>query len=216
MSNTIRILLADDHSLVRHGIKQLIAITPDTEVVGEAADGQQVLALLAHTACDLLLLDLAMPNMSGIDLIRRVAARANAPRILVLSMHNEAQLVSRALNVGAAGYLTKDSDPEDLIAAIRKVARGGRYLDPHLVDAMVFEHGMARNRPPHEALTNREFEIFGLLVAGESVNAIAARLSLSAKTVSTHKVRLLQKMRMSSVAELTRYAIEHQLLPELE
>lgn len=215
MNDTIRILLADDHSLVRHGIKQLIAITGDMQVVGEAADGQQVMALLGTAPCDLLLLDLAMPNMSGIDLIRRVATRAHAPRILVLSMHNEAQLVSRALGVGAAGYLTKDSEPEELVAAIRKVARGGRYLDPHLVDTMVFEHGLGRGRPPHESLSNREFEILGLLVAGVSVNAIAARLSLSAKTVSTHKLRLLQKMGMHSVAELTRYAIEHKLLPDL-
>lgn len=215
MNDPIRILLADDHSLVRHGIKQLIAITGDMQVVGEAADGQQVMALLAAVPCDLLLLDLAMPNMSGIDLIRRVAARAHAPRILVLSMHNEAQLVSRALGVGAAGYLTKDSEPEELVAAIRKVARGGRYLDPHLVDTMVFEHGLGRDRPPHESLTNREFEILGLLVAGVSVNAIAARLSLSAKTVSTHKLRLLQKMGMNSVAELTRYALEHRLLTDL-
>lgn len=153
-----------------------------------------------------------MPNQSGVDLIRRVARRERAPRILVLSMHNEAQLVSRALKAGAAGYLTKDSEPEDLVAAIRKVAHGGRYIDPALVDAMVFEQAIGeRDKLPHERLSDREFEIMQLLVAGEPVNAIALRLSLSSKTVSTHKLRLLQKMRMSSVAELTRYAIEHGL-----
>lgn len=211
MADTIKILLADDHSIVRHGLKQLMALTPDLEVVGEAANGQQVLALLG--SCDLLLLDLSMPSLSGVELIRRIAARDDAPRVLVLSMHNEAQLVSRAIKAGAAGYLTKDSDPETLIAAIRKVARGGRYIDPALVDTMVFEHGMGDERPPHERLSDREFQIFQLLVAGESVNNIAACLSLSAKTISTHKLRLLQKMQMSSIAELTRYAMEHQLIP---
>jgi DNA-binding NarL/FixJ family response regulator len=210
MGDTIRILLADDHGIVRHGLKQLMALTPGLDVVGEASDGQQVLAQLA--GCDLLLLDMSMPNLSGVELIRRIAAREQAPRILVLSMHNEAQLVSRAIKAGAAGYLTKDSDPETLIAAIRKVARGGRYIDPSLVDAMVFEHGLSDDRPPHERLSDREFQIFGLLVAGESVNGIAARLSLSAKTISTHKLRLLQKMQMSSIAELTRYALENGLM----
>lgn len=213
MSETIRIILADDHSIVRHGLKQLVALTPDMEVVGEACNGQQVLAMVATTSCDLLLLDLSMPNLSGVELIRRVTQREDAPRILVLSMHNEAQLVSRALKAGAAGYLTKDSDPEALLAAIRKVARGGRYLDPALVDTMVFDHGMSGDKPLHERLSDREFQIFQLLVTGESVNNIAARLTLSAKTVSTHKLRLMQKMQMSSIAELTRYALENLLIP---
>jgi DNA-binding NarL/FixJ family response regulator len=190
-----------------------MALTPDLQVVAEASNGQQVLALLATTPCELLLLDLSMPSLSGVELIRRIAGKGDGPRILVLSMHNEAQLVSRALKAGAAGYLTKDSDPETLIAAIRKVARGGRYIDPALVDTMVFEHGMGGDKPPHERLSDREFQIFQLLVSGESVNAIAARLTLSAKTISTHKLRLMQKMQMNSIAELTRYALEHMLLP---
>ncbi len=215
MSETIRILLADDHSIVRHGLKQLMGITPDLKVVGEASNGQQVLAALADPdSCDLLLLDLSMPNLSGVELIRRIVQRGDGPRILVLSMHNEAQLVSRALKAGAAGYLTKDSDPETLIGAIRKVARGGRYIDPQLVDTMVFEHGMGGDKPLHERLSDREFQIFQLLVSGESVNNIAARLTLSAKTISTHKLRLMQKMQMNSIAELTRYAMEHMLLPQ--
>ncbi|GAB3449663.1 response regulator transcription factor [Massilia solisilvae] len=212
MGETIRIILADDHSIVRHGLKQLMGMTTDLQVVGEASNGQQVLGLLPG-GCDLLLLDLSMPNLSGVELIRRIAAREDAPRVLVLSMHNEAQLVSRAIKAGAAGYLTKDSDPETLIAAIRKVARGGRYIDPALVDTMVFDHGLGDDKPPHERLSDREFQIFQLLVSGDSVNNIAARLSLSAKTISTHKLRLLQKMQMSSIAELTRYALEHQLIP---
>lgn len=212
MSDAIRIVLADDHSIVRHGLKQLMALTPGITVVGEAANGRQLLTLLATSASDLLVLDLSMPNQSGVDLIHRIVQRPNAPRILVLSMHNEVQLVSRALKAGAAGYLTKDSEPEALVAAIRKVARGGRYIDPALVDTMVFEHGLADDdKLPHERLSDREFQIFQLLVSGEPVNAIAVRLSLSAKTVSTHKLRLQQKMQMSSIAELTRYAMEHLL-----
>jgi two-component system uhpT operon response regulator UhpA len=204
-------MIADDHNLVRHGIKQFLALAPDIAVVGEAANGHQLLAALDGNRVDVLLLDLAMPGVAGIELIRRIVQRPQPPRILVLSMHNESQLVSRALKAGAAGYLTKDSDPELLLAAVRKVARGGRFIDPNLVDEMVFVQGMGGDRPLHEGLSDREFQIFQMLVAGASVNAIAAALSLSAKTVSTHKLRLLQKMRMDSIAELTRYAIEHGL-----
>lgn len=208
----IRILIADDHNIVRQGLKQFIALAPDLAVAGEAANGQQVLAMLADCGCDVLLLDLTMPGLSGVELIKRVAHGESAPRILVLSMHNEGQLVSRALKAGAAGYLTKDSDPEMLIAAIRKVAKGGRYIDPVLVDEMVFDHGLGDGKPRHERLSDREFQIFQMLVSGRTINSIAESLSLSAKTISTHKLRLMQKMRMQSIAELIRYAMEHQLI----
>ncbi len=188
-----------------------MALAPEIQIVGEAASGQEVIKLLAAVKCDLLLLDMAMPGLSGIELIRRVRQSEAAPSVLVLSMHKEAQLVSRALKAGAAGYLTKDSDPETLIAAIRKIGNGGRYLDATLVDEMIFEHGLSENRLPHEKLSNREFQILLLLVAGHSVNSIADSLSLSAKTVSTHKMRMMQKMQMRSIAELTRYALEHRL-----
>ena len=134
------------------------------------------------------------------------------PTILVLSMHNEGQIVTRALKAGAVGYITKDSDPETLVAAIRKVARGGKYIDPVLVDEMVFDLGLGSSKVPHERLTDREFQIFQMLVAGKSVTCIAERLSLSSKTISTHKLRLMQKMQMKSIAELTRYAMEHSLV----
>jgi len=208
----IRILIADDHNIVRQGLRQFIALAPDLNIVGEAANGQQVLAMLAERGCDILLLDLSMPGLSGVELIKRIRQNETAPRILVLSMHNEAQLVSRALKAGAVGYLTKDSDPEMLIGAIRKVAKGGRYIDPVLVDEMVFEQGLGDGKPPHEKLSDREFQIFHLLVAGKSVNGIAESLSLSAKTVSTHKLRLMQKMQMQSIAELIRYAMEQRLI----
>jgi DNA-binding NarL/FixJ family response regulator len=206
----IRIVIADDHNIVRQGLKQILALAPDIEVGGEAANGLEVLGLLAQIGCDILLLDMSMPGPSGVELIKRVMAGAAPPAILVFSMHNEGQLVTRALKAGAVGYITKDSDPETLVAAIRKVARGGKYIDPVLVDEMVFDLGLG-GEVPHERLSDREFQIFQMLVAGKSVTCIAEALSLSSKTVSTHKLRLMQKMQMKSIAELTRYAMEHQL-----
>lgn len=205
----IDIIIADDHKLVRQGLKQIMALAPDMRIVGEAGNGQELQALLPQCHCQVLLLDMTMPGIAGVDLIKRIRLLAAAPLILVLSMHNEGQLVSRALKAGAAGYLTKDSDPELLIAAIRKVAAGGRYIDPLLVDAMVFDQTLGDLRPRHEQLSDREFQIFQLLVSGKAVGAIADDLALSAKTVSTHKIRLMQKMQMQSIAELTRYAMEH-------
>ncbi len=207
----IRIILADDHDVVRKGLHQIFALVADIAVVGEAKNGREVLAILASSACDILLLDITMPGLSGIEMIKRIRQSNHAPAILVFSMHNEGQLVSRALKAGAAGYLTKDSDPEMLVAAIRKVANGGNYLDPLLVDEVVFDF-MQDSKPQHERLSDREFQIFQLLVAGQSVSHIAKYLSLSSKTISTHKLRLMEKMRINNIADLTRYAIEHMLI----
>jgi DNA-binding NarL/FixJ family response regulator len=206
----IKVILADDHQIVRQGLRQLLALAPDVAVVGEAANGQDVLSLIDVVDCDVLLLDMTMPGLCGVELIKRIKQSQRVPLILVLSMHNEGQLVTRALKAGAVGYITKDSDPEMLVSALRKVAKGGKYIDPVLVDEMVFEIGLD-SRAPHERLSDREFQIFQLLVSGRSVTCIADSLSLSSKTISTHKLRLMQKMQMSSIAELTRYAIEHEL-----
>lgn len=206
-----RIIIADDHNIVRQGLRQILALAPDIEVVGEAANGQEVLAMIAQLECELLLLDMTMPGLSGVELIKRIKQGERPLAVLVLSMHNEGQLVSRALKAGAVGYITKDSDPETLVAAIRKVARGGKYIDPTLVDEMVFNLGMDR-RMPHERLSDREFQIYQLLVGGKSVTSIAESLCLSSKTISTHKLRLMQKMQLNSIAELTRYAMEHRLV----
>jgi DNA-binding NarL/FixJ family response regulator len=208
----IRIVIADDHKIVREGLKQILALAPDIGIVGEAASAEEVMRVLSQCDCDLLVLDMTMPGLSGVDLIKRIKQRELAPLILVLSMHNEGQLVSRALKAGAAGYMTKDSEPDMLVAAIRKIAAGGRYIDPQLVDEMVFDQRLDGSTPLHQRLSDREFQIFRMLVAGNSVTAIADALSLSAKTVSTHKLRLLQKMNMQSIAELTRYAVEHRLI----
>jgi DNA-binding NarL/FixJ family response regulator len=204
--------VAEDHAIVREGIKQLIGMARDLEVVGEAGNGEQLLECLRKTVCDVVLLDISMPGVNGLEAIPRIRALANGPAILVLSMHNETQMAARALKVGAAGYATKDSDPALLISAIRKVAGGGRYIDPELADRMVFEVGLTDSRPPHAQLSEREFSVFERLARGEGVNDIALHLAISNKTVSTHKARLMQKLGVHSMADLVRYAMEHRLV----
>ena len=208
----IRLIIADDHAIVRGGLKQIFALAPDLEVVGEAVSGSEVLACLRQEPFDLLLLDLNMPGISGADLIQRVKAhRADLP-ILVLSMHNEPQVAARALKAGANGYITKDCEPDILLTAIRKVAAGGQYIAPELAEKMVFDATFTAQRPPHSLLSARELEVFRLLTTGRSVNDIATELTISNKTVSTHKVRLMEKMNLASMADLMRYAMEHKLL----
>jgi DNA-binding NarL/FixJ family response regulator len=209
----IRVLIADDHAIVREGLKQLFALDSDVVVAGEAIDGAQVLETLRQdSSFDLVLLDMTMPGVSGVNLISRIRAQEGAPPILVLSMHNELQIARRALSAGASGYLTKDSRPDILIAAIRKVAAGGRFIDPGLAEQMVFDADGAGQRLPHELLSDREFNILRLLVRGMSVNDIAEELVISNKTVSTHKARLMQKMNFQNNAELVRYAVTHGLI----
>lgn len=207
----IRVIVAEDHTIVREGIKQLIGLADDLQVVGEAANGGAVFDALRAVVCDVLLLDISMPGLSGLDVIPRLRALAQPPAILVLSMHDEVQMAARALKAGAAGYATKDSDPALLLTAIRKVAGGGRYIDPQLADRLVFEVNLSDERPPHAQLSEREFQVFQRLAQGANVNEVAQLLAISAKTVSTHKVRLMQKLRAQSLADLVRYAIEHQL-----
>ena len=209
----IRILIADDHAIVRSGLKQIIATTEDIVVAGEAAQGAEVIEKLRSCHVDLLLLDMTMPGISGVDLIRRVRTEHPVLPVLVLSIHNEAQVVARAVRAGATGYVTKDSDPDILLAAIRKLAGGGRFMDPKLVDVMVFDtHSI--DAAPHKILSDREFQVLHLLAAGKSINAIADVLVLSAKTISTHKMRLMQKLGIENNAELIRYAIKHGLTSE--
>jgi DNA-binding NarL/FixJ family response regulator len=208
----IRVLIADDHAIVREGLKQLFALDSDVVVAGEAVDGAQVLETLRQGGFDLVLLDMTMPGVSGVNLISRIRAQDGAPPILVLSMHNELQIARRALTAGASGYLTKDSRPDILITAIRKVASGGRFIDPGLAEQMVFEAGDSGQRPPHELLSDREFHILRLLVRGMSVNDVAEELVISNKTVSTHKARLMLKMNFRNNAELVRYAVAHGLI----
>jgi DNA-binding NarL/FixJ family response regulator len=208
----IRLVIADDHAIVRGGLKQIFALTPDFEVVGEATNGSEVMDCLRQEPFDLLLLDMNMPGISGAELITRVKAHQADLPILVLSMHNEPQVAARALKAGANGYITKDCEPVILIAAIRKVAARGKYIDPELAEKMVFDVTSSAGKPLHSLLSGRELEVFRLLTTGQSVNDIANQLAISNKTVSTHKVRLMEKLNTTSLADLMRYAMEHQLL----
>lgn len=207
----IRVLIADDHTLLRAGLKQLLSLTQDIVVVGEAADGDETLEVLQRGEFDLLLLDLAMPGINGADLIARVRTEYPAVPILVLSMHNEPQIARRLLKAGAAGYLTKDSALSMAVAAIRRVAAGGRYIAPELAERMALEAIMSELPLPHERLSKREGHILRLLAHGKNINEIAEFLSISSKTVSTHKSRLMQKMDINSNSELLRYALAHNL-----
>lgn len=207
----IRVLLADDHNLVREGLKQILAAAPDIRVEGEAASGDDALALVKLRDYDLAVLDLSMPGLAGIDLIKRLKLERPKLRLLILSMHGEHQYAARALKAGASGYLTKDSAAAELVGAIRKIAGGGVHISEAAAALLVAGSG-ATDAPPHTLLSNREFEVFRLLVAGLGPTAIANKLHLSVKTVSTHKARILEKMQMENTTDLVRYAVEKKLL----
>jgi two-component system invasion response regulator UvrY len=204
----IRILLVDDHSIVRDGLKRILAATTDLEVAGEAASGEAALALVKANDYDVAMLDMSMPGLSGIDLIKRLKLEKPKLRILVLSMHGEQQYAARALKAGAAGYLNKDSAADQLLRVLRKLAAGG----VHIGDAAAASLLQSGEKPAHEALSNREFEVLRLLVEGLGPTEIGERLHLSVKTVSTHKTRILEKLNVKSTAELVRYAIENRLV----
>ena len=206
-----RVLIADDHALVRDGLKRILEGNDDLTVAGEAANGHDVLLSLAAVPFDVLLLDLSMPGRSGIELIRLVRERAPKLPILVLTMHEEEQYAVRAIRAGASGYLTKDSAAAQLVSAIRRVAGGGLFINTAVAEQLALNLMPASSELPHKLLSDREFEVFQLLVAGKSISGIAQQLCLSVKTISTHKARVLQKMRLHSIADLTRYAIEHDL-----
>ncbi|CAN0464077.1 unnamed protein product, partial [Phaeothamnion confervicola] len=199
-----RILVADDHTLVREGLKQILSATPDLVVAAEAVDGDEALAKVRAGEFDLALLDMSMPGLSGIDLIKRLKLEKPKMRILVLSMHGEQQYAVRAYKAGASGYLTKDSASAQLVAAIRKIAAGGVYISPAAAEQLAIGAMGSPGDLPHRALSDREFEVFRMIVAGTSITEIGEALHLSVKTVSTHKARILQKMGMTGTAELVR------------
>lgn len=208
--NPIDVIITDDHSIVRSGLRQLLSTATDLRVVGEAADGHGLLGLLRQTRADVLLLDLSMPGLSGVDLIKRLQAEHPALPVLVLSMHVEAQIVARVLRAGAAGYVTKDCEPTALISAVRKVAAKGRYIDPSLVDSVVFHGGLdPSSDSPHEQLSPRELQVLERIAAGRALGQIADELHLSPKTVSTHKMRVMQKLGLQTNADLLKYAVRH-------
>lgn len=208
----IRVLVADDHTIVRKGLKQLISEHPDMEVTGEARNGPEVLSEVMEKDYDMVLLDLSMPGRGGIETIKELKALRPKLSILVLTMHPEEEYAIRALRAGASGYLTKESAPEELITAMRKVAAGSKYISIKLAEELAFALGGDTEKAPHELLSDREFQIMTMIGSGKTVKVIAAELSLSMQTVSTYRARILTKMKMKNNAELTLYAIRHHLV----
>lgn len=205
-----RIMIADDHTIMRNGLKQLIEFDSSLQVIAEAENGGQVLDNLRQVEVDLILLDMSMPGISGEDLIARIRSHYEKLPILVLSMHNEPQIAQRALRAGASGYLTKDHNAETLLAVINKVAKGGRYLDPRIAEQLAFANADQRDNGL-DSLSDREFQVLRLLADGLSVNQVAERLAISNKTVSTHKTRLMEKMGFNSNADIIRFVLTEQL-----
>ncbi|MCU0626488.1 MAG: response regulator transcription factor [Gemmatimonadaceae bacterium] len=207
----IRVLIADDHPIVRAGLSGIVADAHDIRVVGDAATGDELLARVAETAADLVLLDVSMPGPGVVSLLEQLRTLHPSVRVLVLSVHPEEQYATRALRAGARGYLTKDHSPAELVAAVRKVHAGGRYVSDTLAERLASELG-GDVRVAHERLSDREFEVLCLLGSGRTVTEIAGLLALSVKTVSTYRTRILAKLPAESNAELVRYVVTHGLL----
>jgi two-component system, NarL family, invasion response regulator UvrY len=208
----IRILIGDDHTIVREGLKQLLSETSNIVVAGEAATGQDVVRRLRDGRYDVVLLDISLEDRSGIDVLKQIRIEWPTLPVLMLTMHPEEEYALRALRAGASGYLTKKSALTELVAAIYKVAAGGRYVSSSLGEALARAIEPRGQTRPHERLSDREFQVFELLVSGKRLGEIARYLGVSIKTISTHRARLLSKMRMDTVAALIRYAIENQLV----
>ena len=208
----IVILIADDHAIVLEGLKQIIADMPDLVVTGEAENGQEVLALVSKGDFDVILLDLAMPGRGGLDTLKQLKGERPELPVLILSMYPEEQYAIRALKAGASGYLTKESAPDELITALKKVTRGGKYISSSLSEKLAFNIEVDTEKLPHEILSDREFQVMNMIAMGKTVTEIADKLSLSVKTISTYRSRILEKMNLKNNSELTYYAIKHGLV----
>jgi DNA-binding NarL/FixJ family response regulator len=208
----IKILIADDHAVVRRGLRQIVEDEADIVIAAEAATGAQAIERARQIEYDVALLDVNLPDVSGLEVLKQIKAARPNKAVLILSVHPEDQYAVRMLKAGASGYLNKDSAPEELVKAIRQVHLGGRYVSEALAHTLATDPDRAADQPPHAALTDREYQIFLLLAAGKAVGQIATELTLSAKTVSTHRTHILEKMELTNNAELMRYALEHDLL----
>ena len=207
-----KVLIADDHPIVREGLKQIVAEATDIVITGEASNGNDVLDEVRTSQYNVVVLDLTMPGISGLDLLKQIRLEYPSLPVLILSMHPEDQFALRLLRAGASGYLNKESAAERLVEAIRKVASGGKYVSPALAEKLVVNLGSDFAGPLHEMLSDREFQVLCLIASGKTLTEIAEELSLSVKTISTYRSRILEKMNMNSNAELTRYAIENNLV----
>jgi two-component system, NarL family, invasion response regulator UvrY len=208
----IEVLIGDDHTIFREGLKQLLAETANVKVGGEAGSGQEVLRRLRERPYDVVLLDISLEDRSGLDVLKHIRTEWPSLPVLMLTMHPEEEYAVRALRAGAAGYLTKKSALTELVAAIQKVAHGGRYVSASLAEALVRALEPEAPLQPHESLSDREFQVFEMLVSGARPSDIARHLGVSVKTISTHRARILIKMKLPSIAALIRYAVENQLL----
>lgn len=208
----INILIADDHSVVRRGIKQILSEETDLNVSGEASNSEEIFRHLDNAKWDLLILDITMPGKSGLDILIDLKKMKPEMKILILSMHPEEEIAIRALKTGADGYLNKDSVPGELIRAIRKVTGGGKYISSNLAETLIFSTGKESPKQPHEELSEREFQVLCLLASGHSLTQIAEKFSLSVKTISTYRSRILEKMNLKSNVDITHYAIKHKLV----
>jgi len=208
----IRVLIVDDHTILRRGLSQIIAETGDLEVTGEADSGAQAIKLAREQDFDVVLLDISMPDRNGLDTLKQLKKEMPKLAVLMLSMHPEEHYALRALKAGASGYLTKQSAPALLVTAIRKVASGRKYVSAELAEELAGTVGDDGGRPRHETLSDREYETLRLMASGKTVSEIAAEMSLSVKTVSVYRARLLEKMQLKNNAELTYYALKHKLV----
>lgn len=208
----IKIIIADDHPIVRKGIREIIEETKDITVESEASNGNELLNKIKTKNVDIILLDISMPGKSGIEILKQIKQEYPKIFILILSMYPEEQYAIRALKAGAAGYVTKDTAPEELINAIYKIYKGGKYISANLAEKLACELEDNFEKPLHERLSDREYEIMCMIAKGRSLTQIAGELFLSIKTVSTYRARILEKMKLKTNSELTRYAIENNLI----
>ena len=208
----IRVLIADDHAVVREGLKQILSEVPDMVVVDEAFNGEEALRKAQTDAWDVLVLDLAMPGRSGFDILEQLQTARSRRPVLVLSMHAEEMFAVRVLKAGASGYLTKESTPHELVKAIRKVLRGGKYVSSSLAETLALRLDDTTERPLHEALSDRELQVLCMMASGKTVTEVAGELSLSVKTVSTYRARMLEKLNLRNSAEAIHYAVDHRLV----
>jgi len=208
----IRILIADDHAIVRRGLKQIVSEQADMIVASEAENAREALDLVRTQEWDVVVLDINMPGRNGLEVLKELKRENPKLPVLILSIHPEDQYGVRVLKAGASGYLTKDSAPDELVQAIRKVHRGGKYISASLAETLVYELVAQSDRPRHETLSDREYQVMTMIASGKTVGEIGEELSLSVKTISTYRTRVLGKMNMRTNAELTQYAIQNQLL----
>ena len=208
----IKIIIADDHPVVRGGLRQMVADESDMELVGEAQNGAELLELLGKRSCDVLVLDISMPGRNGLDVLKELKSEQPHLAVLVLTMHAEDQYAMRAFRAGAAGYVTKDRAPTELIKAIRHIAAGGKYVTPALAERLAAHLGSDEGTLPHENLSDREYEVLRKIASGQTVGQIADELFLSPNTISTYRARLLEKLNLHTTADLIRYAVINRLV----